>query len=227
MLRKFLKYGADNYDLEKLKSVMSLFAPEVFKLLEQLNLNMIGDKYNIPNEWQTFFLCLASDSSLSNSFCKELFEILFEENLTNIINSPMLLKQLQDISPMIFNIITTIETIPNTFWDMLNIIKHKSLAFFDTSNSHNHTDLETNSNNFSYFEYLQKVRERGIYQADKTILKQRECRKRTGKGHPYLGPGTFTLFCAHGICYGYQMMQCQESPNIPFTVQKTRFKKGT
>ena len=29
-----------------------------------------------------------------------------------------------------------------------------------------------------------------------------------------------------GICYGFQVMESQESPNIPFTIFMTRFPEG-
>ncbi|KAK3600291.1 hypothetical protein CHS0354_027133 [Potamilus streckersoni] len=48
------------------------------------------------------------------------------------------------------------------------------------------------------------------------------CSKKHGR-HPTLLPGIFTVFCQHGVCYGYQIMKLMESPNIPFPFLRTRF----
>jgi len=29
-----------------------------------------------------------------------------------------------------------------------------------------------------------------------------------------------------GICYGFEVMECHESPNVPFTIFWTRFEEG-
>jgi hypothetical protein len=47
------------------------------------------------------------------------------------------------------------------------------------------------------------------------------CRK-DSYGHPTLTPGLFTLFCQHGVCYGFEAMT-PESPKVPFQIFKTRF----
>ncbi|XP_063419439.1 uncharacterized protein LOC134702470 [Mytilus trossulus] len=56
-------------------------------------------------------------------------------------------------------------------------------------------------------------------------MKDDVCSK-LSKGHPSLLPGVFTLFCPHGICYGFQVMKCHESPDVPFTLLRTRFRKA-
>ena len=60
--------------------------------------------------------------------------------------------------------------------------------------------------------------------ADRDLMcrKQTECRKYS-HGHPSLSPGIFTVFCPHGICYGFQVMTKHESPEVPFDIFKTRF----
>ena len=39
-------------------------------------------------------------------------------------------------------------------------------------------------------------------------------------------PGIFTLFCTHGISYGFSLTEDCESPRTPFDIFKTRFKKA-
>ncbi|XP_041926738.1 uncharacterized protein LOC121690319 [Alosa sapidissima] len=51
------------------------------------------------------------------------------------------------------------------------------------------------------------------------------CRKYSGH-HSTLIPGLFTLFCGHGVCYGFSVMESSESVNIPFTILRTRFQTG-
>ena len=38
-----------------------------------------------------------------------------------------------------------------------------------------------------------------------------------------LVPGIFTIYCQHGVCYGYEVMAQCESPKIPFQIFFTRF----
>ncbi|XP_066277571.1 uncharacterized protein [Branchiostoma lanceolatum] len=49
------------------------------------------------------------------------------------------------------------------------------------------------------------------------------CRKES-YGHPSLTPGLFTLFCPHGVCFGFEVMRSCESPQHPFEIIRTRFK---
>ncbi|XP_019630291.1 PREDICTED: uncharacterized protein LOC109474438 [Branchiostoma belcheri] len=49
------------------------------------------------------------------------------------------------------------------------------------------------------------------------------CRKES-YGHPTLTPGLFTIFCRHGVCYGFEAMRSCESPHHPFEILRTRFK---
>ena len=45
-------------------------------------------------------------------------------------------------------------------------------------------------------------------------------------GHPTLTPGVFTVFCQHGICYGFEVMTTYESPKVPFNIFLTRFEQA-
>eukprot|EP00794_Sanderia_malayensis_P003982 gene3982-4531_t len=51
------------------------------------------------------------------------------------------------------------------------------------------------------------------------------CNKKS-TGHPTLLPGIFTMFCEHEICYGFEIMLTEESPDVPFSFIFTRFEKG-
>ncbi|XP_046844760.1 uncharacterized protein LOC124438628 [Xenia sp. Carnegie-2017] len=55
-----------------------------------------------------------------------------------------------------------------------------------------------------------------------------DCAKgvRSKKKHGSLIPGIFLILCPHGICYGFQVMPDHESPNVPFTILRTRFSEA-
>ncbi|XP_060601822.1 uncharacterized protein LOC132755047 [Ruditapes philippinarum] len=78
----------------------------------------------------------------------------------------------------------------------------------------------------SFFPCLPKYRSRGRFQKDASQVKNKvHCTKKYA-GHPSLLPGVFTIFCPHGIYYGFQVMASNESPNVPFTILRTRFKRA-
>ncbi|XP_061188793.1 uncharacterized protein LOC133196966 [Saccostrea echinata] len=84
----------------------------------------------------------------------------------------------------------------------------------------------------SFFPSLVKYRNRGLFEMDRksgqTMKKKNVgdgCVKKS-LGHPSLLPGIFTIFCPHGVCYGFQVMESNESPNVPFTILRTRFRKA-
>ena len=74
-------------------------------------------------------------------------------------------------------------------------------------------------NPLCFFPSLPQVQGKGIYEADhhKISDDQDACRKYSSN-HPTLTPGIFTLFCRHGICYGFQVMESHESPRHPFKI---------
>ncbi|XP_028409484.1 uncharacterized protein LOC114532096 [Dendronephthya gigantea] len=76
------------------------------------------------------------------------------------------------------------------------------------------------------FPSLKPVRGRGTYAADKGKQTfENPCTKKSGR-HPTLLPGIFLIFCQHGINYGYSVMTTNESPDMPFTILRSRFTRG-
>ena len=66
---------------------------------------------------------------------------------------------------------------------------------------------------------------KATYRADLLLKKPAPsdfCRK-DFNGHPSLLPGIFTVFCHHGVCYGFQVMETCESPRHPFQIFRSRF----
>ena len=78
---------------------------------------------------------------------------------------------------------------------------------------------------WSFFPNLPLVRGKGNYAADTTTTQSDgdACRK-ASYGHPTLTPGIFTIYCPHGICYGFQAMKHCESPRHPFEIFTNRFR---
>ena len=50
------------------------------------------------------------------------------------------------------------------------------------------------------------------------------CNKITRR-HQTLSPGLFTVFCPHGVCHGFTLMDRPESPRTAFEILVTKFKK--
>ena len=65
-------------------------------------------------------------------------------------------------------------------------------------------------------------RGRATYKANKD--NSNECNKESRK-HKRLSPGVFTMVCPHGICLGFQLMDSQESPKVPFNMLMYHFDK--
>ena len=67
------------------------------------------------------------------------------------------------------------------------------------------------------FIFLSELARNTPYEADLKLLAKKtdSCRK-LWYGHPTLSPGIFTIYCQHGVCYGYEVMAQCESPKIPF-----------
>ena len=77
---------------------------------------------------------------------------------------------------------------------------------------------------WSFFPALPLVRGAGNYDADKKSPPSDadSCRK-ASYGHPHLTPGIFTIYCPHGVCYGFEIMTRCESPRHPFNIFMSRF----
>ena len=80
----------------------------------------------------------------------------------------------------------------------------------------------------SFFPCLPQQHGNACYKADSksstsaTTADRDGCRK-SSHGHPTLSPGIFTIYCEHGVCYGFELLRSCESPKHPFGIFKTRF----
>ncbi|XP_078659981.1 uncharacterized protein LOC144904724 [Branchiostoma floridae x Branchiostoma belcheri] len=85
---------------------------------------------------------------------------------------------------------------------------------------------------YSFFPNMPPVRGQATYAKDavrrsrpKACRDPSRCNKMYG-GHPTLSPGIFTTFCRHGVCYGFTVLKCHESPRHPFEILIGRFHRA-
>ena len=104
-----------------------------------------------------------------------------------------------------------------------DIMQHMSAPSTIPLPSSNHY-LPVQENPLSFFPSLPLLTGNANYASDKTTSKRAsdDCRKYASH-HPNLTPGIFTIFCSHGICYRYQVMDSHESPRHPFKIFRSRF----
>ena len=75
---------------------------------------------------------------------------------------------------------------------------------------------------YEYFPSFPPTLGKSYYTADKERKTDSFCRKVSGS-HPTLSPGIFTVFCRHGVCFGFSLMTSSESPRTPFSIFMRRF----
>ena len=94
-----------------------------------------------------------------------------------------------------------------------DIIEHMTVPNTMPQPSSSHY-LPPQEDPLSFFPNLPALVGKGNYAADHCTAKctSDECHKYPGF-HPVLTPGIFTIYCRHGICYGFQVMDSHESPH--------------
>lgn len=117
-----------------------------------------------------------------------------------------LLNQLQQNIPIFFEIFTKIGYIPKSFFPILDIIQKCVEATF-TGDVHVQSSQVSDQESLPLACYpsMPAVCKRGRYEAD--CRKPVGSCKKTGARHPSLLPGIFTVFCPHGMTYGFGFKQ--------------------
>ena len=117
-------------------------------------------------------------------------------------------------------------TLPKDVCDFLSHIISVALCPFQTPQPPPsiYPPPDVNDSKFSFFPHLPLLHGLGNYKADKQreVTDLNNCRKYS-YGHPTLTPGIFTLYCQHGVCYGFEVLRSYESPRHPFEIFTTRF----
>lgn len=145
----------------------------------------------------------------------------------DISNDPKDMQKLQKVFPVLFDVICIGKYPQKEMTPILSEMMSRSSAPFKNEvppTVHNVLPMEDEVRSLSYFSALPRIRHRRAYEADQAT-KVKVCTKKA-TGHPTLLPGVFTLFCQHGVCYGFQTMRIRESPNTAFTVLFERFESA-
>lgn len=133
---------------------------------------------------------------------------------------------LQKSAPVIavfLNKLTLAEPIPLSVCNLLKLLRDLCLAPYKVSAPNNFLS-PPDEDYFSCFPSLPLVRRVRNYAADLKLHKEdRDSCRKFSSSHPVLTPGIFTLFCSHGVCYGFQILKQHESPRHPFELILTRF----
>ncbi|XP_062580159.1 uncharacterized protein LOC134242143 [Saccostrea cucullata] len=210
----------NHHEFAEMKELIKEHQPSLVQLLDHLE--EIGCTTSCPEELRGLLLSLSCNSAVCATFHRQdlgLLQELMKEKL-----GPDKKFQLQMNIPTLFELLSPLDDIPRylipVLKEIISIVERtfsQPICDIELMENHDHT------HNLSFFPNLPKVRERGVYAMDKAkgdIL----CTKKFSH-HSSLLPGIFTVFCPHGICYGFEVMECAESPNRPFSLLKTRFEE--
>ena len=122
------------------------------------------------------------------------------------------------------NKLANTEVIPPDVRELFRQLRDLCLYPFVTSSDENFPPPKDDDFLFC-FPSLPLVRSPRYYAADQKSLKEdRDTCRKFSSTHPVLTPGIFTIFCSHGVCYGFQILKEHESPKHPFELFLTRFK---
>ncbi|XP_066915621.1 uncharacterized protein [Clytia hemisphaerica] len=135
------------------------------------------------------------------------------------------MRQIQEVFPLFHSLLSILPCcLPGVWKGLLLYLYDKANDPFINASVIN-TPKHPKSAEISSFPNLPKLRKRGFFEMDFDKTKQKDCRK-NHTGHRNLTSGIFTLYCQHGVCLGYQIMAKKESPDVPFTIFRTRFPKA-
>lgn len=225
LLLEFTKTDATKcFDIHKFKSMIEVHQPSLLPLLGHFE--SIGCTTTCPEEYRSLLKLLSSNSAVCGTFhclnIQLMKELIQMSQIEDPLSDQTLMFGLQQFCPIVFDLLTNLKGCPPYLFPLFEkIIEIAELPFEGSV----HQLIQcSNEDHLAFFPSLMKLYERGIYKMDKMKTSQGECRKK-GSSHPSLLPGIFTVFCEHGICYGFEVMEIAESPNRPFTFLRTRFKK--
>ncbi|XP_041950489.1 uncharacterized protein LOC121711194 [Alosa sapidissima] len=143
---------------------------------------------------------------------------------TGVEGHPQLLKTLAEECPLFFQMVGAEGAFPEVAVPIFRALHQKARGALMKPALD--TPLTTMERDGDFFPCLPLVRDRGLFDADGEREQGRltDCRK-VGSRHPSLIPGIFTLFCKHGVCLGFSIMEQVESVNVPFSILRSRFTK--
>lgn len=220
--------------LKELLTNLETESPELCSLIKRLT-NETKSRIS-PDAFQTLFYELSLTSPAvgllqigGDEYVFDLIRRVANNTLSLFESSaPEHLTYLKDRTPILCNFLSKIKTpdgyIPRDVGQVVLIILTKIEKCFSRDDENSYPAIFEDK--LSFFPTLPQRHGYGYYEADKKSTSDTtNCRKDSYK-HPKLTPGIFTIFCPHGICYGFQAMTSCESPKVPFNIFKTRFTKA-
>ncbi|XP_066913987.1 uncharacterized protein [Clytia hemisphaerica] len=222
-LKKWVSKKLQPRELQSFLKEMEATHPDIFKVMmwyEDEPLDSVVD----------IFQCLYSSSPVCSfifpsEYVFGLMTDLFDPDVKSSVTK---MRQLQEHCPLFFNLLREVSgsCLPEDWKDLIDNLIVLACVPYPDSEPVSTQKCNNLANHIGSFPNLPIKRKRGTYHQDtKSKKKKKECRKNYS-GHPNLTSGIFTLYCQHGICYGYQVMHKEESPDTPFTIFKTRFPQG-
>ena len=135
---------------------------------------------------------------------------------------------LQKHAPVLADFIVTCPLdggmLPDDVQGLLHQILQILVAPFQGHQSHSNTYPPPREEPLGFFPVIPRLHGDATYKVDGVVSDSDKdtCRKNS-YGHPNLSPGIFTVYCKHGVCYGFEILQMCEFPRNPFQIFKSCF----
>ena len=181
-------------------------APSILPLLQFIKqqIDVSLPLLSCPPEWSRFICALSCPSPVCAWIhpTEEVFDLLHKISLEDITVNPVLMSNLQQKIPVLFQLLRDVHHLPKRYLTPLfDALIEKSNAPFlsaaGTTEQKEQPEPQSILCDLACFPCLPLVRNRQRYDADCHSCKTPRCTKQSS-GHPSLLPGIFTLFRSHG-----------------------------
>jgi hypothetical protein len=157
--------------------------------------------------------------------CQKARHVLMEVAAGNRANVSRHRKLLQQTCPMIFDLVSATDVSEESLAHLVKDLLSSSDAPFlqELPDDSAYPPPTLANEQLEFFPGRPLLRGSAQYKANSTkSALVTGCRKDSYR-HSALTPGLFTLFCPHGICLGFQLMEHAESPKTAFEILVRRF----
>ncbi|XP_063427966.1 uncharacterized protein LOC134711349 isoform X2 [Mytilus trossulus] len=221
LLLKFVKEGLDEKEYCQLQKLITTYQPAMTDILNDFWESGFA---KCPGIYCDLLSVLSSNYPVCGFLHdnNRIFQIFSDWGFFFQNDDSVLLEQ---EVPLFFKLLKNLEwKIPEFMHPIMKELVVRAQSPF-IGKIHNISECESGCacGGIGFFPTMPTLCHRGNYRIDKKKPRmETKCTKKRST-HPTLTPGLFTVSCIHGICYGYEIMEDAESPNIPFTVLRTRF----
>jgi len=226
ILKCFGSEGISDEDITVLITGAEDHAPFLVPVLKYLK-----DIENVPKHWKMLIRDMAKSTSASGfaqctaAALKQFFDYFFD--FPHAVYDATL-TSLSKLCPPLFTFFKHSNTDDRLQLKLFIGKLTEVLEYIESKPEHQlRPDSTSSGDSYGVFPSLPVIRERGCYTMDtKTKTDYKDPCRKLGKGHKTLLPGIFLVHCQHGVCYGFHVMDTHESPDTPFTIISTRFRKA-